>query len=369
MHYKPKLLQSLIMRRICFLLFLICCSFQGIDYRHIQTHDPWSIHVLEVNPKECEIFPVHANDQALGRETVKNLVIQHQAIAGINGGFFKGGDWDGLPAGILKINHEWVGFPTKPRGAIGWSEDALHVFVDQLLLSALLEVHGLTIPIDGLNRARGSSELILFSPALRNTFSPPGGLELVVWHNQIIAKREEGNTPIPAEGCVISIGPKANLPFWKSIPIGTPIQIKVAALPQSGYTASTDWLGLPYIVGGVPVLVRNGKPIQDFSSEQSRYLFLHFNHARTAVGILPNGNWLFVVIDANQISKGITIPELATLMHKLGCIEALNLDGGGSSTMVINRQVINDPTGDEDEDQGLKKVRKVGDAILIREKS
>lgn len=348
------------MIRFRFILLFILCSFQGIQYRHIQTATPWSIHVLEVDPQTCDIFPVHAE----GRETVQALTEKHQAYAGINGGFFKE---NGCPAGILKINHEWHAFPTKPRGAIGWSSDK--VLIDQLLYSARVEMQGNTIPIDALNRNGGPSEVILFTPAV-NTTPSSKGLDLVVLNHHIIAKNEGGNTPIPPHGCVISIGSKANVNFWKTISIGTPLQIMMAALPQSGYTTSSDWVGLPFIVGGVPVLVRNGMPVKDFSCEQARYLFLQFRHARTAIGILPNGHWLLVVVDGEQphISKGMTIPELANFMFQMGCREALNLDGGGSSTMVVQGTVVNDPMGDEDEDQGLKKVRKVGDAILIREK-
>jgi len=52
-------------------------------------------------------------------------------------------------------------------------------------------------------------------------------------------------------------------------------------------------------------------------------------------------------------------------MIRFGCTAALNLDGGGSSTMVFNGTIVNTPYGDEDENQGKKTVRCVSDAIII----
>lgn len=61
----------------------------------------------------------------------------------------------------------------------------------------------------------------------------------------------------------------------------------------------------------------------------------------------------------------MTIPELAVFMQELGCQYALNLDGGGSSTLYINSEVVNHPEGDIDEDYGIETLRPVSDAILI----
>jgi exopolysaccharide biosynthesis protein len=61
--------------------------------------------------------------------------------------------------------------------------------------------------------------------------------------------------------------------------------------------------------------------------------------------------------------------ELADLMGRLGCTYALNLDGGGSSTMVYEGAVKNSPKGDEDEGAGQQVVRRVSDAIVVLPKN
>lgn len=130
-------------------------------------------------------------------------------------------------------------------------------------------------------------------------------------------------------------------------------------------TFDEEWGNLEYIVGGTPVLVRNGQVVEDFTPEQTLPSFLTSNHPRTAVGIKENGTWVFVVVDGSsyRLFGGMSIKELAELMLTLGCVEALNLDGGGSSTMVVNGKVINEPCGKIEKDG--KYVEAVSDAVLI----
>ena len=142
-------------------------------------------------------------------------------------------------------------------------------------------------------------------------------------------------------------------------------QIKVIPVSDPPYTTPEEWEELEYIVGGTPVLVQHGNLLEDFSSEQTLESFLVKKRPRTAVGIKDNGDWIFVVVDGcfYGLFGGMTMRELAQLMLDLGCIDALNLDGGGSSTLVIEDKVINQPCGTIEEDG--KQVEAVSDAILI----
>ncbi len=142
-------------------------------------------------------------------------------------------------------------------------------------------------------------------------------------------------------------------------------EIEVIPVSTPPYTTSEEWEELEHIVGGTPVLVNNGNIVEDFTSEQTFESFLVNRHPRTAVGIKKNGEWVFVVVDGHfdKLFDGMTVKELAELMLELGCVEALNLDGGGSSTMVLEGTVINEPGGKIQEDD--KYVEAVSDAILI----
>ena len=268
------------------LFWIVCLPLEGfgLSYETYSNGYFTSIHVLTVDPNEHAICPVKAKGEPFSRETVKNLADHYGAEAAINGGFWK---LNGNPAGILKINHQWYGNPTKPRGAIGWSDNGKRVIIDKVMTN---------YPLD--------------------------------------------HCP---EECEIEVIPVSNPP----------------------HTTSDQWQEMDNIVGGTPVLVCEGNVVEDFSSEQILESFLVNPHPRTAVGIRDNGDWVFVVVDGRFFGffGGMIMKELAELMRELGCIEALNLDGGSSSTLVIGGVVINEPAGTIQEEG--KWVEAVSDAILI----
>ncbi len=129
--------------------------------------------------------------------------------------------------------------------------------------------------------------------------------------------------------------------------------------PQSGYTEKENWQDLTHIVGGALILIRDGKVVSDHKSEQTIESFRLNKHARTAVGIRRNGEWVFVVID--QFKKGLggmTITELSNFIFELEIVDAVNLDGGSSSKMVIGDQIMTQSRVD----------RPIADAICIFKK-
>jgi len=86
-------------------------------------------------------------------------------------------------------------------------------------------------------------------------------------------------------------------------------------------------------VGGSNILIKNYEVKEiDIGTD-----FADTRHPRTAVGIKPNGDIIFMVVDGRQpeISNGASLADLADLLGDLGCIDAINLDGGGSSTFVL----------------------------------
>ena len=91
-----------------------------------------------------------------------------------------------------------------------------------------------------------------------------------------------------------------------------------------------------------PALVENGEIAVTSGEEVGKAMA---SNPRTAIGILENGHYVFVVSDGRtDESEGLTLYELAQFMESLGVETAYNLDGGGSSTMVFNGTLINNPT-------------------------
>ena len=91
-----------------------------------------------------------------------------------------------------------------------------------------------------------------------------------------------------------------------------------------------------------PTLVKNGSVAISQNEEVGRAMA---NNPRTAIGIIDDLHYILVVSDGRtNESQGLSLYELAQVMQQYGCKTAYNLDGGGSSTMYFNGQVINNPT-------------------------
>ena len=91
-----------------------------------------------------------------------------------------------------------------------------------------------------------------------------------------------------------------------------------------------------------PALIENGEISVDSSDEVGKAMA---SNPRTAIGIIDDNTYVFVVSDGRTSeSEGLSLKELAEFMKELNVTTAYNLDGGGSSTMYFNGQIINKPT-------------------------
>lgn len=111
-----------------------------------------------------------------------------------------------------------------------------------------------------------------------------------------------------------------------------------------------------------PMLLRQGQ----YVPQRDDRTFVTKRHNRTALGLRPDGTTVLLVADGRFKDKaeGLTLPELERVMRWLGCTEAINLDGGGSSTMYIKEKgVVNYPSDNNRHDH--EGQRPVSNAILL----
>lgn len=107
-----------------------------------------------------------------------------------------------------------------------------------------------------------------------------------------------------------------------------------------------------------PALIKNGSISVSKTQEVDKAMV---NNPRTAIGIMEDGTYVFLVSDGRtNESEGLTLYEVASYMKSIGCINAYNLDGGGSSTMYFNGKLINKPTTN-----GRISERKVSDIVYV----
>ena len=141
---------------------------------------------------------------------------------------------------------------------------------------------------------------------------------------------------------------------------GDTIRIMLAALPRSSFGAP-----LSLIVGGWPRVLHDGENValESATVEGTISRNAEARHPRTAVGFSRDSTTLFLlVVDGrSERSVGVTLVELAAMLRQLGAWQAMNFDGGGSTTMVVGGAVVNapsDPTGEREVGSALVVVRK-----------
>lgn len=321
----------------------------GIEYRERSfaqaAGGPFSMQILEVDPRHpaVNIVPVHARDRAIGRETTSSLAQRYGATAAINGGFFAmTGPYAGAVARVYALDKE-IFAAGRDRAALVFCEE--RNFVEDLRV-AVVHYRGEAVagrvrhPVTQVNQARAASGLTLFRPSLgERTLTAPGGWEVAVANGRVTAAGEH-DLAIPPGGFVLAGAGDAAA--W----------LRRHARPGAKLRAAESLDGAPCrytdVLGAGPELVRDG---QNVAPEHPR-------HPRTAMGVRRDGKLLFVTLDGRQKhSVGMTLRELADEMIALGAHTAINLDGGGSTTMWVRGRIRNSPSDGAE--------RPVSDAVLI----
>lgn len=332
--------------------------------------EPSVVNLLRLDLTKVRLDVVHAMDAAIGLETTSSIAARHGAIAAINAGFFRldKSIFAGDAAGILQIDGKLLSESYAGRIALIISNEKnkteIH-FSKQNRVQAL-RVGNYDWDASGINRERKTDELILYTPEFhRTTLTDKNGLEVIVENKKIVWIADgKGSHLIPGNGFVLSASGKAREKLLGQIKIGETVSVGTRLYPVK--SGSKDEKKLPAqcvecdIVGGVPQLVRDGKIEITWEQEKAGKSFVEMRHPRTAVAKLKDGKFLMVTVDGRQpgTSVGMNLHELAEMLLEFGAIDAMNLDGGGSTTMFVGGKVINQTSDKEGE-------RKVSDAILV----
>ena len=338
--------------------------------------EPMSVWLLRLDPASIDLRCVLANDEILDTEVVSTIAQRHQAIAAINAGFFLP---NGDPAGVLTLDRRLVSDTRRPRGAVGITRDprGVRLIYARLKATATLTIGSgtsrKTVDIDGVDTTRARDKVMLYTPSYNeDTDTAPGGLEWVLDRPKgrptdpirvVSGPHKAGKTRIPPTGFVLSVGGAVRPAALPRLSRGTRVSIDVAYDPVEG--EPKPWASAQDIVGGAGLLIRDGRDVQDWSVEVFNKGFAEGRHPRTLIGDAADGTIWLATVDGRQpqLSVGMTLDELRTLAHRLGLVNALNLDGGGSTTMwVAAGGVVNSPSD-------LAGPRKVSDALIVTPRS
>lgn len=386
----------------------------GIRYRCLYSLDgPWAIHVVSIDlaSRRYAVEGARAKDAMFGREKVSDMVQRFRArgdtpIVALNADFFSlrtgevennaviAGAWvkgvrrSDSPHDTFDNAHTQFAIDVKGRPLIGRFELRGEVRVG----SQRMELHGINY------RSPGDSGLVLYTPwfGLRTphdstvAISAPTanrtpseaevredsmraqslalsrhavevalikvrGSESDAWYRlQRGSLTNGGGSDIPGKGAVLSgAGPAADF-IRRAERSGAPVHV-TAHLGTNSSAPRT-------VVGGWPRLIVDGRSVAAAadSAEGTFPRFSSQRHPRSAVGISRDATTLmFVVVDGRRPwSVGMSLTELANQLLTLGAYQAMNLDGGGSSTLWVRGAIVNYPSDAAGE-------RAVGNALVV----
>ncbi|WP_407561935.1 phosphodiester glycosidase family protein [Streptomyces sp. 184] len=355
----------------------------------------WRVDVLTVDPRAFRGGLVAGYGPDLeNREKTSELAAAAGATAGVNAGFFvldprAGAPGDPAGAGVYdgRLLSESVG--TRP--ALVLRDSARGTGVTRLGWQGRVTARGGSLPLDGIDRVPGlirncggtaddtptalprhdatctdADEVVAFTGEYGPRTPAGEGTEAVLdARDRVVELRSPRGGALPAGGSSVQATGEHAAELAGLARPGEKLRIRHGLRDDRGRPLATP-PGTAVVNGG-PELVRDGRthvtPAADGMVQPGNpsfyYGWMHKRNPRTLAGVDAAGRTVLVTADGRATgSLGLSIPESADVARALGLRDAVNLDGGGSTTMVAGGRVINDPSDAAGE-------RPVGDALLI----
>lgn len=282
---------------------------------------------LNVNPK-LRVEPVLASTTLSKKASITAMAKRNNSLVAVNGAFFL--PQTGCPLGTMMVNKKLYTGPVFNRVAMGIFDNGFAM--DRVKLNATIKSGWNTIKLDNINQPRMSiAYTIAYTPdwGQLSPTTPKNGVQIVVSNNNITSITKS-RVQIPKDGYVI-VGPASVL---GSLKVKEKISLDIKTLP--------DWENVNHIISGGPYLVKDGKVYVDIQDQ--KLLAIGGRNPRTAIGYTKDNHFIIVTADGREGSSiGLTLKELAYYMQKIGCVNAMNLDGGGSTVMYVKGYITNKP--------------------------
>jgi hypothetical protein len=343
----------------------------GVEYRlFVRPEGPWRIHVIDADLRTpgLSLRSIRAFDRLQGRETTSSMAARYpdslgRVVAAVNADFFS--LESGETTNNQVIDGEWVkglgGSRPRPRSQFGLLSSGRPI-IDRLKFEGwVISSQSPTVPLHAVN---ASSDSISF--ALITRYARPPDATGVYRSGSTVALARfwmSGDTTMAIVGrscdardslwLVAGHNPRAERRL-ADYHTGDTLKLVLRSQPYRGHLAT--------LVGGTPRIVVNGQNVAGVTAwmEGTAEGFVTRRHPRTGIGISRDSTHvLLFVVDGRQASSdGMTLKEFADLMIESGVFQGVNLDGGGSSTMIVEGTVVNSPSDSAGE-------REVGNALLL----
>lgn len=300
---------------------------------------PFPVHQIWLSlSDDTQLEPIWANaNQLPGITPLKTMAATNQAYVAINAGFFNRNNQ--LPLGAIRRGGQWISGPILGRGAIAWNPQRQFALSRLALTHTLTTQQGNSFTINHINSGYVQAGIGLYTSAWGRTYTPITDGERII---TVDDNRVSQQTPASAAGTgAYAIPPQGYLLVLRSfnsaaqsLPIGTTVALTPDLRPPNFANFSTA-------IGGGPILVQNGQIVADAKAEGFSDAFAAQAAPRSAIGVTADGNLILAAIHFSPGGRGPTLREAAEIMRQLGAIDALNLDGGTSSSLYLGGTIIN----------------------------
>lgn len=329
---------------------------------------PNRIRVLKITPSSRVTLDVAlATDELPGHETTTSMAKRHKALAAINGDFtlLPGSEGSGRPVNTFIEDGHLKASPLiwGRNFSINHDETAARVGHTRLrswVISPMGERWYLraTNPVDPI-----PSGLTMYTPAGGKLFAPPPdscaarlfASGVFGWNGD----RDGVSRDFVVDEVVCRQRPIKRLGGnVLTAPLGSRAAVELRTGLFAGQSVGYGWsFNRPEIldtIGGNPDLMEGGRVV----GAKCEGSYFCDRNPRTGIGITPSGKILLVTVDGRSTSSvGMTLGQFGSLFRYLGAESAINLDGGGSTTMVVRGRIVNVPSGAFE--------RPVGSALLV----
>ena len=353
----------------------------GVTHKRLVSNaGPWRINVLEIDLRQrgLVIRGVRAKDSSLARETVSSMVARYsgpgRAVAGINADFFNTRTFESennvviegrIEKGITITDSPHESFDNVHyQFGVDWKN---RPYIERFTVAATLRAPGRKpVPLEGINSWPDSNTLVLYTPVY-GAATPPDTAGRRPTLVPLRLRSQRADTMIFTVAGTASEGGSLPLAAGGALAASGDMRQTLRSIGRRGGTVTVIARIQPApsrlrtVVGGWPRVVMNGRSIAGYSSIlEGTFPRFEGRHPRSAVGISRDSATLYLItVDGRRpTDAGMSLVELADLMLRLGAHDGMNFDGGGSTTMVVDGQVVNLPSDRNGE-------REVGSGLLV----
>ena len=297
---------------------------------------------LEINPRQTgiKVRPILSNPPTdKGTAPLLQTAELSGTAAAINAGFFN--RINRLALGAIRRDNKWLSGPILNRGTIGWNDRGEFAIARLTLQETLITSANQRLSISHLNSAYVQSGIGRYNPDWGTTYTPFSDNEIVVTvaGDRIISQSPAGAAgktafPVPANGYILAL--RSDLSVATQLTPGTLLRLETNTIPL-------DFNRFPYILGGGPVLLQNSRVVLDAKAEGFSDAYVRQTAIRSAIGRTAAGNLLIVAVHNRAGGAGPNFAELAQILQQMGAVEALNLDGGSSTSLYLGGSLLDRP--------------------------